>query len=1259
MTEINNNIDLKQQIQSWEINIEDIKKLFSKIPEKYLDDLSIDWDKDFDNEDIKKIISWDFDKTTILWKELTAKQNKISLIFLKEIIEKIDKRIKNREYQENNQSNIKEAYNSSLNNSRTNIEKIKNKKVNHKHFEFKIWKNWKWKEVIEKANFIETRIKNKNQKINQIIENIEKNKWLIDQINIEISIINSYLDFLIDNDVTKIDEEYKSLYDKLTQRINELIEKIKKLNREIKKANYEAEKIIYLEKEYLKLTEKFKKIINTENPQNNNNKTFFQFFIAETQKEVNNIKRSITNGVNSTKETFNRLKESIQIKKTIEKKASLLPNDKIVKNFLNQLNNIDKNKDLHYLNKLKILKAISKNLWEHIKTLLLNKTNVIYNKYNIYFSKDEWIDEFYKIIKKQANDIGTSYVELENFKELNSYFYKVLPIIEEIDKTFKWLTTLQKQKLIKESKYYLDEIINNFKNNNKIDFTDFKNFVKNKLNEIPILEKIMNKEANKMNAKEAKIALEYTNKNYKKLDERSIFSNSYTLNTIDDFEEIHNFQEKLIEIIIKWNWWEKKDWIWFDKQWNLWWFDKEKGNYLINIWDFITIIKENWIENVNSKTFASFLWYLDSIGSLTWPTLYEILWKKEFTKLQKLWKENNSSIARNLLKKVNLNDTIRMIKSFNIKEYNKRLDQLNTTNSQEDLENIIKDLNNKIVNASSEKEKNNIYTQLIWNVTEWLNLNIKKWENFDTINLSNIDNLEIDWKLKKIIKEKIENKIKEERRERIKKKINNLKRKVLEIFKKRFWNNPEFQKLENLISMDNIIDKNWQVIKSKVILIKTNIIKFIEDYNNKNPNKRFNIPYNIINNISIQLIDLTKLSINEQMWEINNKLSNILKKIENLQQWIKKLEKTLNEWEEKIKRIKKQIEKETRKNNFKTIEEFLKSSKWFEYAKKLKELVEEKKWILTWIKNLEELIQKEELSKKELSKKAIEAIKETGKLEIERRFTEEANNKWMTTSELKKDPEWKKILEQIGKKIEEETKKEINIYETIANWSIEEARKALEESKRKNEKRIKELEKTLFNNKENKQETSKIEKKNTNSTKKANIIQENYSFNSETWIISISENWKEEKIKLSSEEQKLIKTNPETLKNIINFYETLNKLWLKKLWSIKEQLFKSIENIIWIWFKIDWNYLNENEIKIFLNAILKSIWEKEIPPIFTLDSFLTQIEALNKTQLWGWEKIVNTYYWETYIENKFFEKFVWRNNTIIWFKQSEFENAIK
>jgi hypothetical protein len=132
------------------------------------------------------------------------------------------------------------------------------------------------------------------------------------------------------------------------------------------------------------------------------------------------------------------------------------------------------------------------------------------------------------------------------------------------------------------------------------------------------------------------------------------------------------------------------------------------------------------------------------------------------------------------------------------------------------------------------------------------------------------------------------------------------------------------------------------------------------------------------------------------------------------------------------------------------------------------------------------------------------------------------------------------------------------------------------------------------------------------------------------------------------------------LENIVNFYETLDKLWLSKLWTIKEQIFKSIENVIWIGFKIDWDYLNENEVKIFLNAILKSIWEKEISPIFTLNSFLTQIESINKTQIGWWtEAIVNTIYWETYLENKFFEKFVWRNNTIVWFKQSEFENSIK
>ena len=182
---------------------------------------------------------------------------------------------------------------------------------------------------------------------------------------------------------------------------------------------------------------------------------------------------------------------------------------------------------------------------------------------------------------------------------------------------------------------------------------------------------------------------------------------------------------------------------------------------------------------------------------------------------------------------------------------------------------------------------------------------------------------------------------------------------------------------------------------------------------------------------------------------------------------------------------------------------------------------------------------------------------------------------------------------------------------------------------------------------------------NINLEQKNNIIKnQNYSFLHETWVVTISENWKTEKITLTPAERLLVNQNPETLENIVDFYKTLDRIWLSKFWTIKEELFQTIWNKKWVWFKIDSDYLNENEIKIFLNSVLKSIWEDEISPVFKLDSFLSIIERKNNTQIWWKEAIVNNNLSETKLENKFFNKFVNRNSWIIWFNFSKFEQSI-
>ena len=166
-----------------------------------------------------------------------------------------------------------------------------------------------------------------------------------------------------------------------------------------------------------------------------------------------------------------------------------------------------------------------------------------------------------------------------------------------------------------------------------------------------------------------------------------------------------------------------------------------------------------------------------------------------------------------------------------------------------------------------------------------------------------------------------------------------------------------------------------------------------------------------------------------------------------------------------------------------------------------------------------------------------------------------------------------------------------------------------------------------------------------------------YKYNTNSWSLEINyHSWKK-KVELSILEQNLVNKNPETLKNIVDFYSTLNKVWLAKLWPLKEQIFNVIWSVKWIWFRIDQNYLSENETKIFLNAILKSTWENTINPILGINDFIANIERKNNTQF-SWDEAQVNKSWDTKIEQKFISNFAPRWN-LLWFNSTDFEQKIR
>ena len=147
-------------------------------------------------------------------------------------------------------------------------------------------------------------------------------------------------------------------------------------------------------------------------------------------------------------------------------------------------------------------------------------------------------------------------------------------------------------------------------------------------------------------------------------------------------------------------------------------------------------------------------------------------------------------------------------------------------------------------------------------------------------------------------------------------------------------------------------------------------------------------------------------------------------------------------------------------------------------------------------------------------------------------------------------------------------------------------------------------------------------------------------------------------IKLSQQEKNMMKSNPEIAKNIVNLYDSLDKVWLSKLWNLRENIFKSVENTFGLQFdRKDWDFLDEREIKIFFNAILSSIWEKPMKPDLKLNIFLNEIEKINWREITWKERQINSY-WETRLESVFINKFMQKWDAF-GFKQEAFERALK
>lgn len=435
------------------------------------------------------------------------------------------------------------------------------------------------------------------------------------------------------------------------------------------------------------------------------------------------------------------------------------------------------------------------------------------------------------------------------------------------------------------------------------------------------------------------------------------------------------------------------------------------------------------------------------------------------------------------------------------------------------------------------------------------------------------------------------------------------------------------------LSIDILLNKLW----------KENIYKLSEIWSNPRDNNSLiakNKLYwlKIWNQSGMDLIEVIKMFSSSQ---------NFLDKSSGL--W-----KDKNKAELAIKLLKNNIN--SIRTNFKNDlkERFLKNNPWKEkdadliIEKMLNELESQKD--LMWLANIYKVFDyynskyKLWLSINEETKKIIELNKATEQkklLENQQRLVE-AQNDWDT--ELKKRVEeeiknWERKIRSYetmsivhNKTSEEDIKKiiswELSFKRHLENLSVDNKelgvliKNTLEIEKKEEEKEI--------------DNTKKLDNKSTINKIEAS----EYSYNTNSWIIEINTaSWKQN-LELSPIERDLAK-NKETLKNIVDFFKTLNELWLSELWKEKEKIFTAISNKYWIGFNSKSDYLSENEIKIFLNSILKSVWKEKIDSTKSISEFKNIFSQKNDRQIiWSWYSDNLLQKWGSKISEQFLQKYI-------------------
>lgn len=156
------------------------------------------------------------------------------------------------------------------------------------------------------------------------------------------------------------------------------------------------------------------------------------------------------------------------------------------------------------------------------------------------------------------------------------------------------------------------------------------------------------------------------------------------------------------------------------------------------------------------------------------------------------------------------------------------------------------------------------------------------------------------------------------------------------------------------------------------------------------------------------------------------------------------------------------------------------------------------------------------------------------------------------------------------------------------------------------------------------------------------------------WEYIIKTWWSLWNLEVSGKEFAIISKSEKAKENLINFGQTLKDLNLDWLLKYREKIFQAISNKYTFQFSV-WNdYLNPNEIMIFLKAILLSVW-KNINSFTNFNDLKWWIIKINCVWIVWWKENVNNL-WESLIEETFVNKF--DPNRLNIFSQYTFQESL-